>query len=126
MESQPSVRLWWSPTAQQTVWGAVSRAVRAPSRIDRDLYAPPSPPFLVAGGPNFESEILNAFELGYKVQPASTLTGSLATFYNHYDDPRRIQGPAPPFVFGHGLNGNGNCGRTRPTRQRSPPWRRDA
>jgi len=107
MEVQPSARLSWSPTAAQTLWGAVSRAVRAPSRIDRDLYSPATPPFLLAGGPDFESEILHAFELGYKVRPSSRLTGSLATFYNRYDDLRSIEGTAPPFVFGNGLEGTG-------------------
>src|SRR5262249_19692507 len=36
-EFQPSARLLWTPTARQTVWAAVSRAVRTPSRIEHDL-----------------------------------------------------------------------------------------
>jgi iron complex outermembrane receptor protein len=125
MEIQPSARLSWSPTSAHTVWGAVSRAVRAPSRVDRDLYSPATPPFLLAGGPNFESEVLTAFELGYKVQPASTLTGSIATFYNRYDDLRSIEGTAPPFVFGNGLKGIGDGVETEASWQPSPPWRID-
>src|SRR6185503_11336247 len=39
-EVQPSVRLAWRPSGEQTVWSAVSRAVRTPSRVDRDFYAP--------------------------------------------------------------------------------------
>ena len=34
---QPTVRARWNPTAQQTVWAAVSRAVRTPSLVDRGL-----------------------------------------------------------------------------------------
>ena len=125
MEVQPSARLSWSPTAAQTVWGAVSRAVRAPSRIDRDLYSPATPPFLIAGGPDFASEILHAYELGYKVRPSSKLTGSIATFYNRYADLRSIEGVAPPFVFGNGLKGIGDGVETEASWQPSTRWRVD-
>src|SRR5205814_2664516 len=64
VEVEPSTRLAWTPTATRTIWGAVSRAVRAPSRIDRDFYVPATPPFLLAGGPAFDSEALIAYELG--------------------------------------------------------------
>ena len=39
-EVQPNVRLRWDVTSQQMLWGAVSRAVRAPSRVDRDERLP--------------------------------------------------------------------------------------
>jgi iron complex outermembrane receptor protein len=41
----PNLRLAWQPNQRNLVWAAVSRAVRTPSRIDRQLEAPP---FLVA------------------------------------------------------------------------------
>jgi iron complex outermembrane receptor protein len=98
--------------------------VRAPSRIDRDLYAPATPPYLLAGGPEFESEVVRAFELGYKARPSSTLTGSIATFYNRYEDLRSLEG-GPPYVIGNGLNGNGYGIETEANWQPSPPWRFD-
>src|SRR5207237_10810449 len=57
-EVQPSARIAWTPDDHQTVWAAVSRAVRSPSRIDTDLYASSSPtlPGGLAGGPAFDSE----------------------------------------------------------------------
>ncbi|UAY51542.1 TonB-dependent receptor plug domain-containing protein [Ferruginibacter albus] len=88
-EVQPSARLAWTPNDQNTVWAACSRAIRAPSRIDKDYYLPayrvmsPDTPN-VAGGPNFKSESVIAYELGYRVQPCSKLSLSLATFYNQY------------------------------------------
>ncbi len=90
IEIQPSGRLTWTPNQQHTVWGAVSRAVRTPSRIDVDYRIPtypvaPGTPN-VAGGPNFVSEKVIAYELGYRVQPVSNLSLSLATFYNVYKD----------------------------------------
>src|SRR6185503_19682136 len=90
-EFQPSGRIAWTPAREHTVWGAVSRAVRTPARIDRDLFAPGNPPFLLTGGAGFTSEKLYAFELGYKVQPFATLTASAATFYNIYDELRSLE-----------------------------------
>lgn len=89
-EWQPSMRVAWTPTDRHTVWGAVSRAVRTPSRIDADYYlptyyVPPDQPS-VQGGPSFESEKLVAYELGYRVRTASRFSASLALFYNRYDD----------------------------------------
>ena len=90
-EVQPSGRIAWTPEPRQTIWGAVSRAVRSPSRIDVDLYAPPTPPFTrFAGGPDFDSEKVIAYELGYRVRPLDRLTLSLAGFYNDYSDIRSL------------------------------------
>src|SRR5262249_15112811 len=36
-ETQPGARLLWTPSARQTVWAAVTRAVRTPSRVESDL-----------------------------------------------------------------------------------------
>jgi len=68
LEFEPSGRLAWSFTTNQMLWAAVSRAVRMPSRIDRQLFAPSTPPFLLAGGPDFVSETVLAYELGYRAQ----------------------------------------------------------
>jgi iron complex outermembrane receptor protein len=103
-EYQPGVHLAWTPTPQQTIWGAVSRAVRAPSRIDRDFYAPGQPPYFLVGNPDFDSEVLNAFELGYKSQPTSELTTSISAFYNVYDELRSLEA-GPPLYLANGLDG---------------------
>lgn len=111
-EFQPSARLAWRLSQWQTVWAAISRAVRTPSRVDRELFAPGSPPFtLLTGGPNFDSEELLAYELGYRIQPHERLSLSLAAFYNDYDDVRSLekvninQPTAFPFVIANGLKG---------------------
>lgn len=91
-ERLPSARLAWKPDASQLVWAAASRAVRAPSRIDRDFFAPPTPvviggvsTFGIGGGPDFASEVANVYELGYRAQPASTVSYSATAFYSQYD-----------------------------------------
>jgi iron complex outermembrane recepter protein len=83
-EIQPSVRVAWSVEAN-VLWAAISRAVRTPSRFDRDLFFPASPPFILGGGRTFESETLIAYELGWRVQPSSNVLVSVATFFNDYD-----------------------------------------
>jgi iron complex outermembrane receptor protein len=72
--------------------------VRAPSRIDRDLYSPTLPAvvngvpqYAVAGGPDFESEVANVFELGYRAQPLPALSYSATAFFGRYDKLRTIE-----------------------------------
>lgn len=91
-EFQPSARLLWLPDQKQTVWAAVSRAMRNPSLISRDgrvnLAAfPGAPPTVVSlfGNPNLESEELIAYELGYRIEPIKRLSLDLALFYQVYD-----------------------------------------
>jgi iron complex outermembrane recepter protein len=107
-EIQPSGRLNWNLGQPGTVWAAVSRAVRAPSRIDRELFAPAAPPYFLAGGPDFRSEEVVAYELGYRLQHRA-LRMSLATFYNRYDRLRSIEQVNPPAAFpvviGNGVEG---------------------
>jgi iron complex outermembrane receptor protein len=95
-EFQPSGRLAWRVNQQQTLWAAISRAVRTPSRIDREFFVPGSPPFAIAGGPDFDSETLLAYELGYRVQPLPRLALTLAVFYNDYDNIRSLEQVNPP------------------------------
>lgn len=96
---EPSARIAWTPDRSQTIWTAVSRAVRTPSRIDRDLYSPATPPYRIAGGPHVVSEKLVAYELGYRIQVDPQLTFSLATFYHDYDDLRGLEPLTPPLPF---------------------------
>jgi iron complex outermembrane recepter protein len=98
-EFQPSGRLAWRLSEQQTIWSAISRAVRTPSRIDREFFVPGSPPFLLAGGPDFDSETLLAYELGYRVQPLPRLALTLAAYYNDYDNIRSLEQANPPLPF---------------------------
>ena len=96
-EAQPTGRFTWLPTKDQTIWGAISRAVRTPTRIDQDLVSPnPAfglPPVLVAN-PDFESETLLAYELGYRIRPFTNVSFDAAGYYNDYDNLRSVE-PLP-------------------------------
>lgn len=102
-EHQPNVRVAWYFAPQQTLWAAVSRAVRTPSRVDRDLFIPPQPPFTAAGGPNFHSEELVAYELGWKGRLAARWTGAVTGFVHDYDGLRTLELPVP-LMFMNGLD----------------------
>ena len=91
VEVLPSIRLAWAPVANHLVWGAVSRAVRTPSRLDRDLYSPMTPPFFIAGGPDFRSETSDVFEIGYRAQPLSSLSYSVTAYVHEYDHLRSVE-----------------------------------
>jgi iron complex outermembrane receptor protein len=93
-ESLPSARLQWKLSDKQMVWTALSRAVRAPARLDRDIRLPATPPFIIAGGPDFVSEVAKVFELGYRAQPSNTLAYSVTAFRHSWD--RLRSGQTPP------------------------------
>ncbi len=100
-EIQPSGRLSWTPDENQTIWGSVSRAVGTPARINDDMSlitayvdsglittGVPSDsyvPFRLEGNGDIKSEVLIAYELGYRVRPAENLSLDMTGFYNDYD-----------------------------------------
>ena len=105
-EVQPSGRVNWRPNPSGTLWVAVSRALRSPSRIDRELFAPAQPPYFLAGGPGFHSEEELAYELGYRHQRGA-LALSVATFYSRYHGLRSVERATrtSPLVIGNGQDG---------------------
>lgn len=88
VEVLPTLRFSFRQTDGGLVWGAVSRAVRSPSRFDRDFYFPASEPYFIRGGPDFQSEVSNVAELGYRAQPTDWLSFSLTGFHHWYDELR--------------------------------------
>jgi iron complex outermembrane receptor protein len=91
LEAMPSARLAWRRSAHDMAWAAISRAVRTPARIDRDLYAPQQPPYLIAGGPRFRSETADVVELGYRDQPTASLSWSVTAFVQRYRHLRSVE-----------------------------------
>ncbi len=125
-EIQPSGRLNWTLSPSGTVWAAISRAVRTPSRIDRELFVPAQPPYFLAGGPNFHSEEELAYEVGFRHQNGPWLL-SLATFYNHYHGLRSLEQKNPPnptpLVIGNGQDGESYGAELAATYRVSDRWR---
>jgi iron complex outermembrane recepter protein len=109
-EFEPNIRLRWSFAQDHSLWSAISRAARTPSRIDRDL-AEPAPPHLtiLKGGSDYGSEYVTAYELGYKGRISSGSTGSVTVFRNDYRDVRSTSftpGTIIPVFFANNLAGH--------------------
>jgi iron complex outermembrane receptor protein len=122
-EVQPSIRVAWSPRPDQTVWSAVSRAARVPTRLERDIAIEVTPPgnnpvIVLLGNDEFEAERLTAYEAGYRRQLGANLSFDLALFYNDYDRLASLE-LGTPFVGPDGrivvpiVNQNMTSGRTR-------------
>ncbi|MEZ0261845.1 MAG: TonB-dependent receptor plug domain-containing protein, partial [Alphaproteobacteria bacterium] len=110
VEIQPNARLQWHPDSHNMVWASAARAVRTPSRLEHDtqifsgVVTPfgPAIPIVVRldPSPNFESEVLIAYELGYRNQINPSTSLDVAAFYNDYSklSTLTLQAPilAPP------------------------------
>lgn len=104
MEIQPSIRALWAVNNEHKIWGAVSQAVRTPSRFESDgelknaafntyqlgLTPAPGLPLTVVtqGNDDYDSEEVTAYELGYRFIPVDSFSMDLAVFFNDYDDLR--------------------------------------
>jgi iron complex outermembrane recepter protein len=101
-ELQPSGRMAWDVAPGHMLWAAVSRAVRVPTRLERDIAIDVSDPagnpvVRLLGSRAFDSERLLAYEAGYRWQPTPSLSVDAAAFHNRYrglaslelDDPFR-------------------------------------
>jgi iron complex outermembrane receptor protein len=108
------------------VWGAVSRAVRMPSRVERDLAQPSEFPVILVGSDDFRSETLVAYELGYRFDVSSKFTASISAFYNDYDHLRSLnftEATLIPFFFANDLQGETHGVEIAATYQATPWWR---
>ena len=63
-------------------WASYSRAVRVPSLEERTL----SSTSVLVGNDGFDSEVLNAFEVGARGQISDRASADVALFYNRHDN----------------------------------------
>jgi iron complex outermembrane recepter protein len=111
-EFEPNVRVLGTLTNKQSVWAAVSRAVRTPALTEEGLQLnvgivpPGTAPFnsplplveAIFGSPQFGSEDLLAYEVGYRVQATNSFSLDIAAFYNNYTNLRSAEPGAPILV----------------------------
>lgn len=81
----PSARLSHVLRQGWVAWGALSRAVRAPARLDREFYFPADPPHFIAGGPDFASEVATVTELGLRGRAGDAARWSATAFHHDYE-----------------------------------------
>jgi iron complex outermembrane receptor protein len=96
LEIQPSIRALVSPVERISLWAAVSRAVRVPSRLE--LHGSTSDQIKLSGASSDEtvevathgnddlkSEVLTAYELGLRLKPLPALWIDTTVFFNDYE-----------------------------------------
>jgi iron complex outermembrane receptor protein len=109
IEVQPTARLQWLDAKEQTAWASISRAVRTPSQLEQDLdiFSGVIPPGILPlpvtvdlrPSPNFDSEELIAYEVGYRRQLTSDIQLDLSGFYNDYDKLATLSLMAPEIAL---------------------------
>jgi len=100
----PNLRLAWQPDDSNLIWGAVSRAVRTPNRVERELEFTG----ILVPAPDFRAEKLTAFEAGWRGQPTAHIAISLSSYYNFYHDLRTssfVSGTTLPVILRNDAEG---------------------
>ena len=101
---QPDFRVFWSPTKNQSIWGAISRPERTPSRADIGvrfiLSAFPGPggiPTAVTsyGNPGLDNEHLASFQIGYRSQLRDSLSLDITAYHSRYSQLSTAERQAP-------------------------------
>jgi len=127
VEWQPNVRARYDVAPRQLIWGAISRAVRRPTRLDVDVraLAPNGAIVAVGGGESYRGENLVAAEIGYRAQPAAIASFDATLFSHSYNDLRsqELFPTGPPIVVGNTLNGRAQGIEVSGTLQPVPVWR---
>lgn len=145
-ELQPSARLTWQRNSKQTVWAAISRAVRTPNRLTSDIIAnervnPPDDnsalPVEVRlyGNPSLKSEVVVAHEIGWRFVPSEKLSLDVTAYYNRYDNLISVEPGTPffeatpvphivqPLTYHNGMNADTAGLEVAGQYQISPVWR---
>lgn len=88
LEILPNLKLAWKAADDTLIWLDLSRAVRAPSRLDTQFYIPGKAPYQLIGGPDFRSEIAKSLSLGVRAKLANFMPYSLTLFRSAYTNLR--------------------------------------
>jgi iron complex outermembrane receptor protein len=113
-DAQPDLRLRFTPDPADTLWAAISRAVRTPSRGERDALinnyvAPPASGVnstqlpallpLVAPDNDLRSEKLTQLDLGWRKQLSQQFAFDVTAFYGRYRDTVGSRSGVPSPIF---------------------------
>lgn len=98
-EWQPTARVSWETTPQQTLWASIGRGVRTPNIVNEagefvtavlppGRSGPDSPSTIrqTIGNPDVDSEKMTAWEIGWRQRFHDQGSVSVSAFYNDYDN----------------------------------------
>jgi len=140
VEVEPDVRAVWMPHVDQSIWGAVTRAVRTPSRIENAIVSTAYSTTTVVpiylrlnGNPDFQAERTLSYEAGYRARLVPRTYVDIAGFHNVHRGLGSFglgsvsleQTPAPlhaivDVVYVNGINGTSDGFEVSPDWQLSP------
>jgi iron complex outermembrane receptor protein len=134
--TEPSLRLLWTPTEHQSYWAAVTHAIRTPSDEEDTLQSTtlhstePLVFNVVQGDGVFTSESEMSYEAGYRQLFIPGFSVDLSTFYNVYGDLQSLEPGTPYTASTNGitytiqpfLNRNGLKGTTKGF-EIAPSWK---
>ncbi len=115
---QPNLRLLWTPEPQTSVWFSAARAIRMPSRVERNgiVYIPLSQTSVVRLNNGLSrDEKLDALDLGWRYQFSHNASLDITAFRYRYDDLRDALISTPPapqpggYVYITANNSNANA-----------------
>ncbi len=139
-EVQPTIRTRWTIDSTNTLWAAITRAVRTPSRVETDYtttsaVSPGRPIFVrLVPNPAFDSESLVAYELGYRFQ-RNRLYVTASAFVNDLNDALGTDALTPfveagqparlitPVTFANSLHGSSEGAEITGDYRPAPWWR---
>ena len=106
-ELEPGASLNWTPNERQTLWASIARAVRTPTLLEQNAFViaqdgAGSQVRLVPNG-NFASEVLIAYETGYRQQVSKDVSLDAALFFNDYSKLASFHS-LPGFVVNNGID----------------------
>ena len=102
--AMPTARVLYQVNRRQSMWAAVSRAVRSPAETDTSLRSnvgavtlPNGTPAEISafGNPNIKDEGLVAYEAGFRTMITKRVSLDLAAYYNDYDNQITSEPEAP-------------------------------
>jgi iron complex outermembrane receptor protein len=140
--AQPSARLAWMPTERDTVWAAVTRAIRTASRIEDGfsysfLQSPAIPLYLrLLGDGGFTQEKMLGYETGIRHSFSNHGSLDLSLFHDRYHDLLSVEAATPfvetspnpahlvlPIYFRNGIAANTTGGEISGLWDLKPWWR---
>jgi iron complex outermembrane receptor protein len=96
----PSARVAWLISDHNMLWAAYSRPIRTPADTDEAIHSAISeftgaggiPVLLeITGNPNYQNEIMSAYELGYRTTFSRKFSIDFASYFNDYKSQQTLE-----------------------------------
>jgi iron complex outermembrane receptor protein len=87
----PDARLAWQASSKSLLWVAASHAIRSATPFDADVVEKVGSVVFLTGNPDFRTEKVVSYEMGYRGEPSPSLSVSVSAYVSDYDDLRTVE-----------------------------------